>query len=310
MTDENIGSVRQHNGLLQKLVGFRTSAFLILCFILGGTSQDITEPKLGIYLVSICTIAWVFWKMEFSEIFAKSKTLVLIFGGLVLYSALQTIPLPPMLWTNLPGHADIVAGFEALSLPLPWLPISMVPENTLSSLFDFLPPVAVFLLASHMASKRECELAIWTVSLFAIGTVFLGVLQMKVQGNALHFYAVTNKDLPVGFFSNGNHQATLLLMALSFSFMLLSATYTSSGTNRKIKSAPRLVLTAMMILVLVIGLALNSSVAGYLLMILVVFLSILFVLMKGRFQFGKVHIIALLVTMPIAGFLLWGSTFP
>ena len=41
---------------------------------------------------------------------------------------IDIVPLPPELWTALPGRSEIVANYRLLGVPLPWLPLSLAPE--------------------------------------------------------------------------------------------------------------------------------------------------------------------------------------
>ncbi len=293
----------------QRIVNLRTSIFLLLCFVFGGTSQAVVQPKIGLYCGATLIIAWVLWRVPLGEIFFRSKILMFIFGGVFLYSIIQIIPLPPSIWTKLPGHGVVVDGFKLMELPLPWLPISLAPERTLSSLFDFLPPIAAFLLVVHLADYREKRIAVWTVVIFAMLTVGLGLLQVNMEGGAFYFYAVTNPDLPVGFFSNGNHQATMLLMALALSFALLSDLFSKGRSKSGASFGPRLLLIISLILGLIIGLALNTSVAGYLLMPVVVSLSIAVVVFTKRVKITKMHVLGLLIALPFIGFVFWDLVF-
>ena len=62
---------------------------------------------------------------------------------MVALPALQLVPLPPSVWTSLPGAAP-GGPFTFLDRELPWAPISVAPTGTWLSLMSLLPPLAVF----------------------------------------------------------------------------------------------------------------------------------------------------------------------
>ena len=254
-------NTRRHKRRPHPALQFRLPVFLILCLLLGGTSQNIVSPKLPLYLLSILLITWVFIKTSLRDVMCTNRGFVAVFGLFFLISALQLISMPPSLWSSLPGRGVIVDGFEAAKLPLPWLPISMTPEQTFFSLFDFLPPAAMFLTAIHLAGKREIKNAVYALLGFTAFAAILGFIQTVTKDVALFPYDFTNFGKPVGLFSNANHQATLLLMSLPFAVALMDLprwggryTIAIPGT----RTAAGLVLTVLFL----IALAFSQSVAG------------------------------------------------
>ena len=113
---------------------FRLSLFLILCFILGGTSQDIVPPKLVLYLISLLLIGVCLSVMTMKSNIWKMKPLVGILGAFLIIYALYLVQLPPSIWSGLPGRDVIAQGYQTLGVDLPWLPLSTTPEKTFFSL--------------------------------------------------------------------------------------------------------------------------------------------------------------------------------
>jgi len=67
---------------------FRLSFFLLMCFILGGTSQDIVAPKLVLYLISTFIIGICLSIMNRESRFWRLKTMNIMLGwlaGTILY---------------------------------------------------------------------------------------------------------------------------------------------------------------------------------------------------------------------------------
>ena len=131
---------------LEFISNIRLSLFLLLCFIFGGTSQDIVAPKLGLYLISLLAIGYCLTVLNRESKFWDLKSMNMILGAFFIAHVVYLIPLPPGIWSHLPGRDFIVQGYQTLQVDLPWLPLSIAPEKTYFSLFDFLPPLALILM--------------------------------------------------------------------------------------------------------------------------------------------------------------------
>ena len=132
-------------GVYKGILPYRLGVFLCFCILLGGTSQYIVSLKTPIYLVSIILIAHSFTSNRSrSDISVGLLSWCGIF--ILLLFLIYACPLPPSIWTDLPGRNIIQTSFNILNLELPWMPISLSPEITRLSLLDFLPPAAVFII--------------------------------------------------------------------------------------------------------------------------------------------------------------------
>jgi O-antigen ligase len=146
--------------------------------------------------------------------------LALIIGsGIVLLPLLQLIPLPPTMWTRLPGRQTIVESYQLLGRDLPWWPLSISPQTTWTSVVALVPPMAVFLATSQLHHPGRRRVGLMLVALGCLGAV-AGLLQ-AAQGSTgpLRFYPPFTDSDAVGFFANRNHFgaslncAALLLIA-------------------------------------------------------------------------------------------------
>jgi len=284
---------------------FRTTSFLLLCLVLGGTSQFLFAPKLVVYSVSMVIIFCTLWKIKLSHILAKPIVLVLaIFIG---HSFLQLIPFPPFVWTAIPGREVIIESYHLIGETLPWQPLSMAPEKTIFSIANVLPPIAIYFLVVHWSDRHEQDAAMWWFLMFATFTVLIGFAQKALPNGPLHFYGVTNETLAVGFFSNANHQATLLLMAIPFAFAFVHNSFRQDHSQRKIMSYIT-VIALSMILTFTFGLIINTSVAGYMLMILAIILSALLFSNNIRRSFNlKICLLSMLI-VPFVGIVLYDAS--
>jgi len=240
----------------------RLSLFLIICLILGGTSQDIVTPKLPLYLVSLFVIGGCLTALKPDSQLWKLKPLLVFFVVIVVVQLAYLVPLPPSIWTELNGREFIAQGFETLGTELPWLPLSVTPEKTLFSLFDFFPPLALVLLMGTVVSPKEFRTALWSLGFFVIISSIIGMMQVTGNMN-MYFYEFTNNRSAVGFFSNANHYALFLLMSIPL--------ITCLADQKRIivsEDSGRLVIFSIVVIfAALLGIGLSGSLAGFLLII-------------------------------------------
>jgi O-antigen ligase len=215
-------------------------------------------------LIQLCSLPLL--GLALSELWLKplpavAKWSLLLIGGAVLLPLLQLVPLPPSVWTALPGRAPFAAAYQAAGMALPWAPLSLDPRATWLSFLSVLPAISVFLalLCLDLKTRRILSLVILC---FAFGSVFLGLAQLAGgQSSPLRFYAETNTDSPVGFFADRNHYAALLTVAIP-----IAAAWTV-GLARERNSRRNLGFALLLLayLVLLLGLGTAHSRAGLIL---------------------------------------------
>jgi O-antigen ligase len=192
-------------------------AFLVLTALTGGGSRADIWSLLILRPVSAFVLAYavVFYGKSVCRAFPKAMWLVVAIFALVIS---HLIPLPPAVWTMLPGRDIIADSMSSAQISLPWLPLSMSPSDTWNALFSLMTPSAVLILA--LASQFDHLVALMRgiiVGLILSG--LLGLLQiLGPSNNILYIYELTNGSSAVGLFANRNHQA----MALACIFPLLA----------------------------------------------------------------------------------------
>ena len=189
-----------------------------------------------------------------------ARSLLALAGLMVTALLLQLAPLPPALWTTLPGRDAIAAGYRLLDVPLPWLPQSLAPEAATASLLWLLPAFAVLLGIVRLGAFRPDWIA-WAVAIVTGLGVAVGALQV-VGGDSSpwYFYEITNNGQSVGFFANGNHAATLLVATIPFVSALQANARAEDRSDRRAPAI--LVITSAFLLAVAVGLAINTSLAG------------------------------------------------
>ena len=195
--------------------------FLLACLLLGGSTRA-AWPNMALQLGAIVILAWAALATPRAQSGLPGRNWCAV-CAMVALVLLQLIPLPPAVWSALPGRDMVVRGYELLGQPLPWLPLSLAPYETMTSALWLLPPLAIIAAILRLGAYRELWLAI-ALGLAAFAGVLLGVLQVTsgdVLNSPWYLYAITNNGKATGFFANSNHMATLLIVTIPFMVALL-----------------------------------------------------------------------------------------
>ncbi|WP_261370968.1 O-antigen ligase family protein [Sphingobium sp. B2] len=188
----------------------------------------------------------------------------IVFGAtIVAFVAAQIIPLPPTIWTQLPGRQVITKIDAASEIGRIWRPFTMTPLATWNSLCFLTLPTAVLLLGAIAPFRRRKHLLeLWLV-LGALSAL-LGIVQIVAPAAEayLYLYDVTNIGSGVGLFANRNHQAVFLVCMIP---MLAAYAARREGTPQ-IHKMRRYISLAAIIFVFVTLLATGSR-SGFLLSI-------------------------------------------
>ena len=283
-------------------------AYLFACLILGGSAQGIWQNA-GLQVVGLCIIAWAAIDDGCEPASRRARRLLLLAIAGIALVALQSVPLPPSFWAH-GARVQIAEDYRLLGVSAPWLPISVSAYGSLAALLCLIPPLAVFVAIVRLHAYRPAWLA---AALLAgtVGGILLGALQVMNAGTASQWYLYpqTNVGRAVGFFANASHMAILLIVTVPF-----AAAIAAAGRSRNIQrySALIAILVAIAVL-LVVGVALNGSLAGYLLVVPVIVASALIVLPR-RFKLrgllaagaglGAVAAVVMLATSSLGGALI------
>jgi len=272
-------------------------AYLLLCIILGGSVQGVWA-NFALQLIGLAILVWVAERRENLAPHDRLPLLLILLALLVV--ALQLIPLPPEIWTRFPGRSGIARGYDLLAILRPWLSISELPYEAVSTTFALLPPLAIFALGATDNSRGMAGALLIGTAL----AIVVGALQVASgPTSAWYFYPITNTGA-VGFFANGNHMATLLLAAIPFvPALLLSG---KSQQRLRGKSAATITIAIAALGLILIGIALNRSLAALLLVVPVLLATGLMIPVGWRLRWVGVP----LVVVGLAGAVAALSTNP
>lgn len=165
----------------------------------------------------------------------KDNRPLLIFCAFVVgLPLLQLLPLPPEIWTKLPGRDLIVQIDSAAQLEPRWRPLTLAPEATWNAFYASLVFPAVILPGIHMY-ERHRQMLLPVLLVLGTASVLLGLLQVAgPRDSLLYLYRVTNNGAQVGMFANRNHHALLVALMIPMSGLLAARLIRGAPSERLI----------------------------------------------------------------------------
>jgi O-antigen ligase len=219
--------------------------FLIITFFTGGASRSDVQSLIILRPAAVVFCGLAVWTLRWSYV-KKNRFLFGMAVSIFVVVGMHLIPLPPIIWSSLPGRELINEIDGTLNLGSIWRPISMSPPATWNALFSLFVPLAVLLLGVQIKNEERYKL-LWVLLAFALFSGFLGILQVigDPQG-PLYLYRITNHGSAVGLFSNRNHQAIFLVTSIP---MLTVFACTGINTNEQLNARSYMSLALGLILV-------------------------------------------------------------
>ena len=257
-------------------------AYLFLCLLLGGSPQGRWGNAI-LQLLAVAIIAWALVERGDEPLSKSVRQLLAIVSAALLIVLIQLVPLPAGIWTAFPGREFVEDGFRLLGIAPPAMPLTLAPYETQATALALLPPLGM--LAATMGLRGYSP--VWLAAALIAGAmagVLLGILQVSSplpEASPWYLYRISNFGVATGFFANSNHMANLLLVTIPF-VAAIGVTLRQRSKDVRMKSAGFAVAYGGLVLA-VLGLVLNRSLAGYGLGVPVVLasLTILFGLSAG-----------------------------
>jgi hypothetical protein len=151
---------------------------------------------------------------------ARHRLALGLLAATVVVPLLQLIPLPPAIWTRLPGREQLVLALELVQMPQGWIPLSLTPVQTWNAVLALVPPVAVFIAMLLNRDGPLARRAILVLLAFAAINIVTGAIQLATGDRRFYPYESTQTGFITGLFANRNHFATLLLISMPFAAAL------------------------------------------------------------------------------------------
>lgn len=93
-------------------------------------------------------------------------------------TAVQLFPLPPSLWTDLPGRELLTGAAAVLGEKQPWRPLSISPGATFNAMSSLIVPIVTLLLVSNF-SRVEHWRTLTVLLALVLAASFLGLMQFS-----------------------------------------------------------------------------------------------------------------------------------
>jgi O-antigen ligase len=189
---------------------------LVACLFLGGGARPGFLSDVVIQLLAIPLLLMAVSRIAGLPSRKGARWALALCLAVILIPAMQLIPLPPSVWTALPGRETAMETFRLLGQELSWMGLSLSPRATWLSALSLLPPVAIFLTTLLISYRERRTLSLILVG-FGVLSAFIGVAQVaEGPSSSLRFFAITNPSEAVGFFANRNHFAAALYAITAF----------------------------------------------------------------------------------------------
>lgn len=227
---------------------FRPSPALVLLAILLGSLLLVGGASRADVPAQIATraVTWIVLVLAIvlndPPALGRVRPVALLLAGAVLIALFQLVPLPPAIWTALPGRGLLTEAATVSGQPQPWRPWSIVPGATVNAASSLVVPVAALLLVAAIRDDEQRWLPGLLLTLVT-ASMIVGLLQFSGAG----FDNPLVNDTPgqvSGLFANRNHFAVFL----AFGFLLLPVWMFLDGRSAGWRGPAGLGLTLLLVL--------------------------------------------------------------
>ncbi|EQD69560.1 membrane protein, partial [mine drainage metagenome] len=225
----------------------------------GGTMQglpgDAIVIALGLLLAVLLVAAWP------AHLLRDHRAECILLLAVLLLPLLQLLPLPPALWTALPGRAALAADQASVGIAPHWAPLSLDPAGTWRAWLAMLPAATLFVAALTLSPRALQHLTL-LIPLLALAGALLGFAQVAGGPDSpLRLFAYTQRTSAEGFFANRDHFADLLNIGMLLSAAWLIALWLQPGA-RAARRALTMAAAWVTLASLLVALLLTQSRAG------------------------------------------------
>lgn len=273
-----------------RALGLLSAVLVVAAILFGGATREGELLNAGVRILALVILLLAAFRLTHHDLRAEWQRPLMLAAAIAALPLLQLVPLPPLIWSHLPGRGEIASVYDAAGMPVPWHGLGLNPEGSLNAAFALLPGLAMFVVGLSLDSRARLTVAV-AAAIVAFAGTFLGILQVSDgPESALRFYETTNASAAVGFFSNRNHQASLQLVAMPLVAVILLA-WSRRVTGNK---AGALVVGVVLLTVLAVATVLSESRAGMVLYPAVVVACILMALRDRLPRWSNGKLLALL----------------
>ena len=234
---------------------FATLIVLVVALLLGGSAWP---RHLGDLVVVVASLPLLVL-MTGSSLPATGTRFERVFPSLVLLVvALQLVPMPPGMWSALPGRSTVEAVYRLFDRAPPWLPLSLTPSGTLATLLFAVPPILLFHAVRRLSREGRRRIVVVVIAA-AVVDVSVSLAQSVFGPQSLwNLYGTATTSMSTGLFNSQNHYPAIVYMAIPF------VASTALHLRRRTGIGLTVLLPATLVLftVLLLGALLSRSRAG------------------------------------------------
>ncbi len=186
---------------------------LIAAMILGGSSKDYVPGLLLLRPLAVVALAiglYHFTRADWDRFRFPLGFMAAILALIVLH----LVPLPPALWTALPGRDLAIAAGDAAGIGQPWRPIALVPYRAWNAFYAMLVPAAVLVCAVQLTREQHRTLVFVALAGVLANALWGAVQSISGFSPGTFFYGVPQVEVANGLFANRNHLAALMIASL------------------------------------------------------------------------------------------------
>jgi len=204
-------------------VAIAAIVLLAFSFAFGGASQNHALRLALVELVSLPLLVLASGRLIQTGVWREHRFALGLLAALAAIPLVQLIPLPPMVWTGLPGRDQMVLALQLVGIEPGWAPLSVTPDRTRGAALALAPPAAFFLTMLSLSPVQRERLVQFCIAA-AIAGILLGAAQLVSGSSKLYLWNWTEAGSVTGFFANRNHLASSLLVTLPFAVVFGAAT--------------------------------------------------------------------------------------
>jgi len=192
-----------------------TAALFFFVLLLGGGGSPAPVMQAVLEAASLLWLLFLLWKYLLNRINPPGAVWPAAFLlAVFLLPGLHLVPLPYSLWSQLPGRESSARAVELAGLGRPWMPFSLVPEDTRLAALQLIPTAAIFFGIFALPPGQRLLLSRVPI-VVALITACVGALQFAFpETRGLYLFPRSIFTQASGLFANRNFQSDFLLIAI------------------------------------------------------------------------------------------------
>jgi len=249
--------------------------FYLFAFAFGGASREGLEAHMILYTCSWFAAGFVLALRYETLVKAVPKMPFILLVGLFIWGLVTMVPLPADWFEGHIIYDNLLAERKVLYLDIKWITLSASPLNTLRSLLTFGSGVFAFLCTSLMTDKQR-QMLLYGILFLGVISILIGAAQIFIgRYSSLYFWDISNRGFAVGIFANTNHQTSFA--ALLIPLLLIQVARNGHRLNRGDQGLGIALLFLSVLALILIGVIIGGSLAGYCLAVFGFVLSMIFI---------------------------------